>query len=125
MRKWISGICFVALVAVCASVTSCEKYALPKLTCDVDTIRVPQSGGDFQATITSNVKWSFTFSKIPEWIYIDVQFGQSDYVDTDYPINIKVKKNDEAEGRTAVLEFSSATLIRKLVIEQQGIGTDL
>ena len=125
MRKWITGIIFAMLVAVCACVTSCEKYALPKLTCDTDTLRVPQAGGEFQVTVTSNVKWSFTFSKIPEWVYIDVQFGQSDYVETDYPLNIKVKKNEEAEDRTAVLEFSSATLNRKLVIEQQGTGTDL
>ncbi|MBR5035103.1 MAG: BACON domain-containing protein [Bacteroidales bacterium] len=125
MRKWIIGICFVALVAVCASVTSCEKYALPKLACDTDTIRAPQAGGEYQVTITSNVKWSFSFETIPDWVYIDVQFGQSNYAETDYPINIRVKENEAAEDRTAVMGYTSATLSHKLVIEQQGTGTDL
>ena len=122
MRKWITGICFVALVAVCACVTSCEKYALPKLVCDTDTIRAPQTGGEYQAIITSNVKWAFTTDKIPEWIYVDVKFGQSDYVETDYPINIKVKENEDGSDRTAVMEYTSATLVRQLVIEQKGTG---
>ena len=124
MRKWITGICFASLVAVCVCVSSCEKYALPKLTCDVDTIRAPQAGGEFRATITSNVKWSFSSETIPSWIYIDVQFGQSDYVDADYPINIRVKKNEDGEDRTAVMQFTSATLSRKLVVEQKGTGVE-
>ena len=124
MRKWITGICLVVLVAVCACVTSCEKYALPKLTCDVDTIRAPQAGGEFQATITTNVKWAFSFETIPDWIYIDVQFGQSDYFDTDYPINIRVKANEDAADRTVALQYTSATLSRKLVVEQKGTGVE-
>ena len=122
MRKWITGICFVALVAVCACVTSCEKYALPKLVCDTDTIRAPQAGGQYPVTITSNVKWAFSPETIPAWIYIDVQFGQSDYVETDYPITIKVKENVDGAGRTVVMQFTSATLSRKLVVEQKGTG---
>ena len=122
MRKWITRICFLALVAFCACVTSCEKYALPKLVCDTDTLRVPQAGGEYQAIITSNVKWSFSFETIPAWVYIDVQFGQSDYVETDYPLTIRVKENEDAEDRTAVMGYTSATLSRKMVIEQKGTG---
>jgi len=124
MRKCITGICFAALVIVCACVTSCEKYALPKLVCDIDTIRAPQAGGEFQVKITSNVKWSFSFETIPAWVYIDVQFGQSDYVETDYPINIKVKPNEDAADRTVVMQYTSATLSRQMVIEQKGTGIE-
>ena len=124
MKKWIPGILFSVVVAACMLPASCEKYILPKLECDTDTIWAPVDGGTFQAAITSNVDWSFDAESIYTWIWIDVSFGENDYEETVYPINIKVSKNTDAADRECVMVFASKTLSRKLVIEQKGNGID-
>ena len=124
MKKWLAPVFFVCAAAVAFCTVSCEKYALPRLECDTDTIWAPVEGGIYNAVISSNVRWAFTGEQIPEWIYIDVKYGEPKYVDTDYPIQIKVSKSKEADARESVMEFTSATLIRKLVVEQEGTGIE-
>lgn len=124
MKKWLIGLCFSALVAACLFSTSCEKYALPYLACNIDTIQAPVAGGVYDALITSNVRWAFSSETVPEWIYIDVKDGNGGYVDTEFPLKIKVYENKDAADRTSVMVFTSATLSRKLVVEQKGTGVE-
>ena len=122
MKNWIIGLCFSALVTAGLFATSCEKYALPKVECNIATIWAPAAGGTYDAVITSNVRWAFSSETVPTWIYIDVKDGSGDYVETEFPIKIKVSANKDAEARNCVMEFTSMTLIRKLVVEQEGTG---
>lgn len=124
MKKWLIGLCFSALVAACLFSTSCEKYALPYLECNIDTIQAPVAGGVYDALITSNVRWAFSSETVPEWIYIDVKDGNGGYVDTEFPLKIKVYENKDAADRTSVMVFTSATLSRKFVVEQKGTGVE-
>ena len=57
MKKWTIGLCFCALLAAAFCTASCEKYALPKLEIDNDTIQAPIAGGTFDVKLTSNVRW--------------------------------------------------------------------
>lgn len=124
MKKWLIGLCFSALVAACLFSTSCEKYALPHLECNIDTIQAPVAGGTYDICISSNVKWAFSSETVPDWVYIDVKDGNGGYVDTDYPAKVKVYQNKEAADRECVMVFTSATLRRKLVVEQKGTGVE-
>jgi len=99
---------------------SCEKYMLPRLECDTDTIWAPIEGGLYNVTLTSNVRWAFDGTTIEKWIYIDVTNGQSDYEDVDYKLQVKVSANDTESDRECVMEYSSTTLAHKLVVEQAG-----
>ncbi|MBO4558383.1 MAG: BACON domain-containing protein [Bacteroidales bacterium] len=120
MKKWFLPACLCALLAVCLGTASCEKYALPKLEMSADTLRVPLEGGLFDVTLTSNVRWMFDTGSIPEWIYIDTTYGQSDYEEVDYTLSVKVKENKDGEARKAVMTYSSLTLARTFVVEQAG-----
>ncbi len=120
MKKWTIGLCFCALLAAAFCTASCEKYALPKLEIDNDTIQAPIAGGTFDVKLTSNVRWMMDGSAIPEWIYIDVKDGRSNYVDTVYNIKVKVRENEEA-ARQAVILITTMTLSHKLVVEQEGV----
>ena len=90
----------------------------------MDTIWAPVDGGLFDAVISCNVKWSFASGTIPGWIYVDVTNADPSYADTDYPIKVKVSENNDSADRECVLEFSSLTLNRKLVVEQKGTGVE-
>ena len=124
MKMRIPGIFTVVALAMCMLAGSCEKYILPRLECDTDTIWAPAEGGYFDAAITSNVNWAFDAETIFTWIWIDVTFGENDYVETVYPIKIKVSKNEDEADRECVMEFYSTTLTRKLVVEQKGTGIE-
>ena len=124
MRKWLKqvfgGAAAVFAAAVCLSTASCEKYILPRLECDIDTIWAPVEGGLYEVTISSNVKWMFDIMTIGKWITIDVQEGSSDYADAEYPLKVQVKANDTGAERECVMNYTSTTLSRYLVVEQEG-----
>ncbi|MBP5504493.1 MAG: BACON domain-containing protein [Bacteroidales bacterium] len=109
----------VAVVVACICLSSCEKYILPRLECDVDTIWAPVSGGLYDVTLSTNVKWMFDSNTIPEWVTIDVKNGESDYQDAIYPLKVEVGPNTAGEAREAVMVYSSATISKKLVVEQK------
>lgn len=120
MKKWITGFCVIASLAALMFAPSCEKYILPKLECSPDTIRTSPQGGVYEVVLSSNVTWMITAAAIPKWVSIDVTRGSSDYVEVDYRLNVTVQANEGEAPRTAQIKYSSATLSRKLVIEQEG-----
>ena len=124
MKKWIPGIFLSVAVAACLLAASCEKYILPRLECDTDTIWAPVEGGLFDVVISSNVDWAFDAESIYSWIWMDVSYGENNYEDIDYPIHIKISASEQASDRECVMKFTSTTLSRKLVIEQKGTGIE-
>ena len=124
MKKWIPGLAFAVVLAACMMAASCEKYALPKLECDTDTICAPVQGGLYNVVLTTNVRWMIDGNSIPKWVYIDVKDGNGNYTDTDYNLSVKVSESEEPEKRTAVINYSTQTLSGKLVIEQEGTGIE-
>ena len=124
MRKWFISVCRAVAVAfvaaACFGTLSCEKYALPRLECNVDTIWAPIEGGTFDITINSNVEWSFEYSTVYKWISMDVMYGQSDYQDAVYPIKVQIQPNTDDSDRICEMIFSSQTLSRTLVVDQKG-----
>ena len=124
MKKWIPGILLSVVLAACLLASSCEKYILPHLECDTDTIWAPVEGGLYDAVITSNVDWAFDAETIYSWIWIDVSYGENDYEESEYPIQIRISKSEETSDRECVMVFTSTTLSRKLVIEQKGTGIE-
>jgi hypothetical protein len=124
MKKWIPGIFLSIAVAACLMAASCEKYILPRLECDTDTIWAPVEGGLFNVTISSNVSWAFDAETIFSWIWIDVSYAENEYVDTDYPIQIKVSASEQSSDRECVMKFTSTTLARQLVVYQKGTGIE-
>ena len=124
MKNWIPGIFLSVALAACLTAASCEKYILPRLECDTDTIWAPAEGGLFDVTISSNVSWAFDAETIFTWIWIDVSYAENDYVDTDYPIQIKISASEQTSDRECVMKFTSTTLSRILVIEQKGTGIE-
>ena len=120
MKNWIIGLGLTAALVAALCATSCEKYALPKLEIDTDTIWAPISGGVYQVTLTSNVRWMFDAGAIPSWVYMDPTDGRSDYVDTSYKIQVSVDENKAEAAREAVIQCTTLTLSRILVIEQEG-----
>ncbi len=124
MTKWITGLCIIAALALLMFAPSCEKYVLPKLECSPDTIQVPVQGGIYEVVLTSNVKWIFDRVRIPSWISVDVPGGQSDYVEAKYHVHLTVQENPGSNARTGQITYSSATLSKKLFVEQAGSGEE-
>ncbi len=124
MKKRLIPILMSTLLAAAMLAGSCEKFALPKLELSRDTVFAPLEGGSFDVTLTSNVRWSFESNTIVDWIYIDTQYGTSDFKDVDYPINLKIKANEGEAERVCTLKLSTMTLSRKLVVVQEGPPTD-
>ena len=121
MKKWlISLLVASAALAVMLSAASCEKYILPRLESNIDTIQAPVAGGVFDITITSNVRWIMDDLKIDDWINVDVKYGESDYEEVEFPIKVTVQPNETGSKRTCVMTYASATLSRNLVVEQEG-----
>lgn len=124
MKKWQVQMVFVCLAVVALCSVSCEKYALPRLECNIDTIWSPVEGGMYDVVVSSNVTWSFNSESIQDWIYIDTKFGEPQYTDTDYPVKVRVSQNEDASDRECVMEITSMTLNRKLVVKQKGTGIE-
>ena len=74
--------------------------------------------------ISSNVNWAFDAESIYSWIWLDVSYGENNYEDIDYPIQIKISASEQSSDRECVMKFTSTTLSRKLVIEQKGTGIE-
>lgn len=127
MKKWFISAFGASLAAVlvlaCLGTASCEKYILPHLESNVDTIWAPAGGGLYDVTISSNVRWMFDPGTIESWVNVDIQDGSSDYAEAEYPLKVKVKANDTGADRECVMTFTSATLSRNIVVEQKG-GSD-
>lgn len=118
MRKALIAILLCAAAALCG--VSCEKYALPRLDLSNDTILAPLEGGEFGVTLTSNVRWMFDDGSIQDWIYLDLKYGTSDYVDVEYPLKVRVNANDTDAERKCDMTVTTSTLSRKLVVIQAG-----
>ncbi len=121
MRKALIAILLCAAAALCG--VSCEKYALPRLDLSNDTILAPLEGGEFGVTLTSNVRWMFDDGSIQDWIYLDLKYGNSDYVDVEYPLKVRVNANDTDAERKCDMTVTTSTLSRKLVVIQAGPET--
>ena len=124
MRKWLTKVraasVAVLLATVLLSAASCEKYILPRLDCDKDTIWAAVGGGLYDVTLTSNVKWMIDDGRMADWVTIDNLGGESDYKEVTYLLKVNVAENATGAERKCDISYSSATLSRKLVVVQEG-----
>lgn len=124
MKKRLTSVCAafagIALAAGVLCTASCERYILPRLDSDTDTIWAPLSGGVFDVVFTSNVKWMIDVGSIADWITIAPRGGESDYEEMTYLLKVDVAANSAGEARKCNITYTSLTLARTLVVEQEG-----
>ncbi len=119
MNKGVfAALCLLAAAAFLP--VSCEKYIIPRLDCDTDTIFATVDGGLYDVHLNANVRWAFDDTSIADWVSVDVKSGASDYETVDYLLQVRVKANDTGAGRECTMNYTSTTLSRTLVVQQQG-----
>ena len=119
MNKGVFAELFLLAAAAFLPV-SCEKFIIPRLDCDTDTIFAPVDGGLYDVHITANVRWAFDETGIQDWVDVDVTSGESDYETVEHPLQVRVKANDTGAERTCAMTYSCTTLSRTLVVQQKG-----
>ncbi len=119
MNKGVFAALFLLAAAAFLPV-SCEKYIIPRLDCDTDTIFAPVDGGLYDVHLTGNVRWAFDEASIQDWVEVDVTSGESDYETVDQLLQVRVEANDTGAERTCAMTYSCTTLSRTLVVQQRG-----
>ena len=121
MKRFILPVCFTAVIAVCLFFcNSCEKYILPELSLDQDTITVPISGGEYNITFTSNVKWTIDESSAGKWLRFSEITGSSDYQLVKYEITLTVDANETGAARSQSVPITTTSLSKSIFVQQDG-----
>jgi hypothetical protein len=105
----------ILLLTAVAQFTGCEKYVLPAISVEPDTLRFGAKADSADVYLTTNVitkpeadnnvNWITTW---PEWF------------DESSPVTIYVKENTGSAARTGILYFKSEALQKKLIVIQEG-----
>ena len=121
MKHAILPICLIAAVAVSMFFcNSCEKYVLPELAVDHDTINVPLSGGVYTIAVTSNVKWSIDDSDVGSWVRFSEITGSSDYQLKKHEITMTVSSNDTGAPRSCDVPITTMSIEKHVFVQQEG-----
>lgn len=117
MKKSLLFVILCSILAVSlASLSSCEKYVLPELSANPDTLIFPATGGPLEMNVTSNVSWSIDI--IPgydTWLTCSPNSGRGDCT-----VTITAPANTGAQI-SKEYSIKSETITRKLLIIQEGI----
>lgn len=107
----------LAAAGICtASLQSCERYVLPELSFEPDTLTFTALGGTQPVELNCNVVWSVSTSTV--WLDTDILHGEGSCV-----VNITALPN-EGRARKATADFKTETIKRSLVVLQEGIDPD-
>lgn len=117
VRKVSAILLSAALLGVAAAQFSgCEKFILPEITLQQDTLLFPAAGGTQSVLITTNV---ITTSEPPfrdqTWLSVDPV-----WFDETTRIQVTAAENTEAEGRTSTIPIKSEAITKSLVVIQAG-----
>jgi len=126
MKRTILPFCLTAVIALCMILcNACEKYVLPEISIDQDTINVPMSGGKYNIKVTTNVQWTIDEFGMGKWIRFSEITGSNDYQMTDYEITMTVDANDTGEPRSQVVPITTASFEKKIFVYQEGPEPEL
>lgn len=107
----------LAAAGICtASLQSCERYVLPELSFEPDTLTFTALGGTQPVELNCNVVWSANTSTV--WLDTDILHGEGSCV-----VNITALPN-EGRARKATADFKTETIKRSLVVLQEGTDPD-
>lgn len=102
----------LAAAGICAaSLQSCERYVLPELSFEPDTLTFTALGGTQPVELNCNVVWSVSTSN---WLDTDVLHGDGSCI-----INVTALPNT-GRSRKATADFKTETIKRSLVVLQEG-----
>ena len=106
----------LAAAGICtASLQSCERYVLPELSFEPDTLTFTALGGTLPVELNCNVVWSVSTSN---WLDTDILHGEGSSV-----INVTALPNT-GRSRKATADFKTETIKRSLVVLQEGSEPD-
>lgn len=111
IRSIIPAAALVAAGICAASLQSCERYVLPELSFEPDTLTFTALGGTLPVELNCNVVWSVSTST---WLDTDVLHGDGSCI-----INVTALPNT-GRSRKATADFKTETIKRSLVVLQEG-----
>lgn len=103
----------VALVFI-SGVSSCEKYTLPSVSLEKDTLFVPCAGGLFNLSLNCNVDWRISNPYSASWAGIEPVAGSGDAV-----LSIDVDQNSDKAERTIQYTVKTECIEKILTVIQQ------
>lgn len=115
IRSIIPAAALVAAGICAASLQSCERYVLPELSFEPDTLTFTALGGTLPVELNCNVVWSVSTSN---WLDTDVLHGDGSRI-----INVTALPNT-GRSRKATADFKTETIKRSLVVLQEGSEPD-
>ena len=115
IRSIIPAAALVAAGICAASLQSCERYVLPELSFEPDTLTFTALGGTLPVELNCNVVWSVSTSN---WLDTDILHGEGSCV-----INVTALPN-EGRARKSTADFKTETIKRSLVVLQEGSEPD-
>ena len=121
MRKSSYIIILTAVLAVIsgALLPSCEKYVLPELSFDPDTLYFTTAGGTQTVQLHSNVTWEAGINRSDatyvDWITFTPTFG-----DGDCEIEVTLPENTSGPMRSLTFDIKSETISHTFTIIQEG-----
>lgn len=105
----------VLLAVLAAQFTACEKYVLPDLHVSPDTLRFTAATDSQTVTVTTNVITTLYAESSDNWVS-----ASPDWIDSGTPVLIRVAENTGPESRTATIPVKSESILRNLVVIQEG-----
>ncbi len=125
MRKSsLFGILLAVLAALAVTLPSaCEKYVLPELSFEPDTLFFTAAGGTQTLSLKSNVEWEAEINRSEdtwvEWITFTPTFS-----DGDCDVQVTLTDNTAGPLRSLSFDIKSETLKHTLTIIQEGGSAD-
>ena len=103
------------VLATIAQFMGCEKYVLPDLSIEPDTLRFNAMADSADIFLTTNVISKTEAEQGSEWIT-----SWPEWFDESATVTIYVRENTGQAERTGILYFKSEAIEKKLVVIQAG-----
>lgn len=103
------------VMATIAQFMGCEKYVLPDLSIEPDTLRFNAMADSADIFLTTNVISKTEAEQGSEWIT-----SWPEWFDESATVTIYVRENTGQAERTGILYFKSEAIEKKLVVIQAG-----
>ena len=121
MTRTVRKVSFILLAAAllgiaAAQFTSCEKFVLPEVELQADTLVFPAAGGSKSVLITTNVITT------AEPLFNDQSWVTTDpaWFDETSNVVVTVKSNAGSAERSTSIPIKSEAIVKSLVVIQKG-----